>query len=38
MRFAAENIRNLTETVKSRPASLIRGVNAKDRKPGGSEK
>ncbi len=35
MQLAAENIRSLTETLKSSPASLIRGVNVKDRKPGG---
>jgi phospholipid/cholesterol/gamma-HCH transport system substrate-binding protein len=35
MRLAGENIRSLTETLKSSPASLIRGVNVKDRKPGG---
>lgn len=34
MRLSAENIRTLTEAVKSNPATLIRGVNAKDRKPG----
>lgn len=34
MRLSAENMRSLTETVKSNPASLIRGVNVKDRKPG----
>jgi phospholipid/cholesterol/gamma-HCH transport system substrate-binding protein len=35
MRFSAENIRSLTQTIKSSPASLIRGVKVKDRKPGG---
>jgi phospholipid/cholesterol/gamma-HCH transport system substrate-binding protein len=34
MRLSAENIRTLTEAVKSNPATLIRGVNARDRKPG----
>jgi hypothetical protein len=34
MRFSATNIRSLTETIKSSPASLIRGVSVKDRKPG----
>jgi len=34
MRLSAENIRSLTETIKSSPSSLIRGVNVKDRKPG----
>jgi phospholipid/cholesterol/gamma-HCH transport system substrate-binding protein len=35
MRLASENIRSLTETLRSSPASLIRGVSVKDRKPGG---
>jgi hypothetical protein len=35
MRFSAENIRSLTQTIKSSPASLIRGVKVKERKPGG---
>jgi phospholipid/cholesterol/gamma-HCH transport system substrate-binding protein len=34
MRLSAENIRTLTEAVKSNPSTLIRGVNARDRKPG----
>jgi len=34
MRLSAENIRTLTEAIKSNPSTLIRGVNAKDRKPG----
>ena len=34
MRLSAENLRTLTEAVKSNPSTLIRGVNAKDRKPG----
>ena len=34
MRLSAENIRALTEAVKSNPSTLIRGANAKDRKPG----
>jgi phospholipid/cholesterol/gamma-HCH transport system substrate-binding protein len=38
MRFSAENIRSLTETIKTSPSSLIRGVNVKDRKPGGTPK
>jgi len=38
MRASAENIRSLTETIKNRPASLIRGVSVKDRKPGELEK
>src|SRR5213593_3941811 len=32
MRAATSNIRSLTETIKSRPASLIRGVKVDDRK------
>lgn len=38
MRLSAANIRSLTETIKSSPSSLIRGVNAKDRRPGGITK
>jgi phospholipid/cholesterol/gamma-HCH transport system substrate-binding protein len=38
MRLSAANIRSLTETIKSSPASLIRGVNVKERKPGGTRK
>jgi phospholipid/cholesterol/gamma-HCH transport system substrate-binding protein len=34
MRLSTDNIRSLTETVKRSPASLIRGINVKDRKPG----
>jgi ABC-type transporter Mla subunit MlaD len=34
MRLSAENIRTLTEAIKSNPAALIRGVSARDRKPG----
>ena len=38
MRASASNIRSLTETIKSSPASLIRGVKVDDRKPGGVRK
>jgi len=38
LRSSAVNLRNLTETIKSSPSALIRGTNAKDRKPGGSQK
>jgi len=34
MRLSAENLRVLTEALKSNPSTLIRGVNARDRKPG----
>ena len=34
MNSSASNIRSLTETIKASPASLIRGVNVKERKPG----
>jgi phospholipid/cholesterol/gamma-HCH transport system substrate-binding protein len=38
MRISAANMRSLTETIRSSPSSLIRGVNVKDRKPGGIQK
>jgi phospholipid/cholesterol/gamma-HCH transport system substrate-binding protein len=38
MRAASGNIRSLTETIKSRPASLIRGIKVEDRIPGGGRK
>ncbi|PYX62893.1 MAG: hypothetical protein DMG78_32570 [Acidobacteria bacterium] len=38
MRASASNIRSLTETIKSSPASLIRGVKVDDRRPGGVRK
>ncbi len=38
VRESTSNIRSLTETVKRSPASLIRGVRAEDRKPGGASK
>jgi len=34
MRLSTENLRSLTDSVKSNPATLIRGVNTRDRKPG----
>jgi phospholipid/cholesterol/gamma-HCH transport system substrate-binding protein len=38
MRLSAANIRSLTESIKNRPSSLIRGVNVRDRNPGGLQK
>ncbi|HYR44815.1 MAG TPA: MlaD family protein [Terriglobia bacterium] len=38
IRLSSENIRSLTDSVKRNPASLIRGVNVKERKPGEIEK
>lgn len=38
MRAATANVRSLTETIKSRPSSLIRGVSVGDRIPGGMRK
>jgi hypothetical protein len=38
MRAASANVRSLTETIKSRPASLIRGISVEDRIPGGGRK
>jgi len=35
MRSSSVNMKNLTETIQRRPSSLIRGINVKDRKPGG---
>jgi hypothetical protein len=35
MRASSANIRSLTETIKSSPASLVRGVKVEDRRPGG---
>jgi phospholipid/cholesterol/gamma-HCH transport system substrate-binding protein len=37
IRLSSANIRTLTETVKRSPSSLIRGVKAQDRKPGGPQ-
>jgi hypothetical protein len=38
IRATTENIRQLTDSLKSNPAVLIRGNNVKDRKPGDMEK
>ena len=38
IRISAENLKGLTETLRSRPASLIRGIRAEDRQPGGLRK
>jgi phospholipid/cholesterol/gamma-HCH transport system substrate-binding protein len=35
IRVSTENLKGLTETLRSRPASLIRGIRVEDRKPGG---
>jgi len=38
MRASSANIRSLTETIKSSPSSLVRGVRVDDRRPGGALK
>lgn len=38
LRMTTENLRTLTETLMHSPASLIRGLNVPDRKPGGVRK
>jgi len=38
IRTSTQNLKGLTETLRSRPASLIRGIQAEDRKPGGLPK
>jgi phospholipid/cholesterol/gamma-HCH transport system substrate-binding protein len=38
IRVSTENLKGLTETLRSRPASLIRGIRAEDRQPGGLRK
>jgi len=38
LRMTTENLRTLTETLTHSPASLIRGLNLPDRKPGGVRK
>lgn len=38
VRIATENLKSLSETLRSRPASLIRGNPVEDRKPGGGRK
>jgi phospholipid/cholesterol/gamma-HCH transport system substrate-binding protein len=35
LRVTTENVRELTDELKTRPSALIRGNNVKDRKPGG---
>ena len=35
VRVTTENVRELTDELKTRPSALIRGNNVKDRKPGG---
>jgi len=35
VRLLTENLRQLTETLKRSPASIIRGINVRDRRPGG---
>jgi phospholipid/cholesterol/gamma-HCH transport system substrate-binding protein len=38
LRISAENLKGLTETLRTRPASLIRGIHTEDRPPGGVRK
>jgi phospholipid/cholesterol/gamma-HCH transport system substrate-binding protein len=38
VRVSTENLKGLTETLRSRPASLIRGIHVEDRQPGGGRK
>ena len=38
IRISTENLKGLTETLRARPASLIRGIRAEDRQPGGVRK
>jgi phospholipid/cholesterol/gamma-HCH transport system substrate-binding protein len=38
VRISTQNLKELTETLRSQPASLIRGAHAEDRQPGGSRK
>lgn len=38
VRISTENLKGLTETLRARPASLIRGIRAEDRQPGGVRK
>jgi phospholipid/cholesterol/gamma-HCH transport system substrate-binding protein len=38
IRISTENLKGLTDTLRSRPASLIRGIRAEDRQPGGGHK
>lgn len=38
IRIATENLKGLTDTLRTRPASLIRGISTEDRAPGGRRK
>jgi phospholipid/cholesterol/gamma-HCH transport system substrate-binding protein len=38
IRISTENLKGLTETLRTRPASLIRGIHVEDRQPGGIRK
>ncbi len=38
LRISTENMKGLTETLRRSPASLIRGIRAEDRQPGGAHK
>jgi len=38
VRISTENLKGLTETLRARPASLIRGIRVEDRQPGGVRK
>ena len=38
VRISTENLKGLTETLRSKPASLIRGIHVEDRQPGGGRK
>ena len=38
LRATSENIKQLTDTVKTRPSTLIRGNTVSDRQPGGTER
>jgi len=38
VRISTENLKGLTETLRAKPASLIRGTGAEDRHPGGMRK
>jgi regulatory protein YycH of two-component signal transduction system YycFG len=37
LRVTSENLKQLTDTVKTKPSSLIRGSNVADRQPGTKE-
>jgi phospholipid/cholesterol/gamma-HCH transport system substrate-binding protein len=38
IRISTENLKGLTETLRSNPASLVRGIRVEDRQPGGKRK